>query len=156
MPFPKSELLQTNKRLLLNWQCLISCQNKQCLAQNLILLQQRPYWGKIVEISTRILYLGNASYFQYFPTVYQQWIIAKGPMVNWPIAFTKCYGAIPVSYGTIGDKSAQKREYGMRGAIAFDEIGIDSWYVRTSDGSIAYGVYVGYFGIGIVKGNTDH
>ena len=67
-----------------------------------------------------------------------QWIIAKGPMVNWPIAFTKCYGAIPVSYGTIGNKSAQKAEYGMRGAIAFDEIGIDSWYV-------------GYFGIGIIS-----
>lgn len=87
---------------------------------------------------------------------YRQWIIAKGPMVNWPIAFTKCYGAIPVSYGTIGNKSAQKAEYGMRGAIAFDEIGIDSWYVRTSDGSIVYSGYVGYFGIGIVKGNTDH
>lgn len=41
----------------------------------------------------------------------KQWIIAKGKMVNWPIAFTKCYGAIPVSYGTIGNKSAQKAEY---------------------------------------------
>ena len=86
----------------------------------------------------------------------KQWIIAEEPMVNWPIAFTKCYGAIPVSYGTIGNKSAQKSEYGMRGAIAFDEIGIDSWYVRKSDGSISYNGYVGYFGIGIVKGNTDH
>lgn len=44
----------------------------------------------------------------------------------------------------------------MRGTIAFDEIGIDSWYVRASDGSIVYNGYVGYFGIGIVKGNTDH
>ena len=81
----------------------------------------------------------------------KQWIIAKGEMVNWPIAFTKCYGAIPVSYGSIGDKSAQKREYGMRGAIAFDEIGIDSWYVRKSDGSIVYNGYEGYFGIGIIS-----
>ena len=84
----------------------------------------------------------------------RQWIIAKEPMVNWPIAFTKCYGAIPVSYGSIGDKSAQKREYGMRGAIAFDEIGIDSWYVRTSNGSISYDGYVGYFGIGIYYTRT--
>lgn len=91
-----------------------------------------------------------------FLLVSRQWIITKEAMVNWPIAFTKCYGAIPVSYGMIGNKSAQKREYGMRGAIAFDEIGIDSWYVRTGDGSISYNGYVGYFGIGIVKWNTDH
>lgn len=83
-----------------------------------------------------------------------QWIIAKEPMVNWPIAFTQCYGAIPVSYGTIGNKSAQKSEYGMRGSIAFDEIGIDSWYVRTSNGSISYAGYVGYFGIGIYYTRT--
>ena len=84
------------------------------------------------------------------PTVEQR-IIEKGEMVNWPIAFTKCYGVIPVSYGTIGNISAQKREYGMRGAIAFDEIGIDSWYVRESNGGISYDGYVGYFGIGIIS-----
>lgn len=39
----------------------------------------------------------------------------------------------------------------MRGAIAFDEIGIDSWYVRASNGIISYDGYVGYFGIGIIS-----
>ena len=72
-------------------------------------------------------------------------------MVNWPIAFNKCYGAIPVSYGTIGDKSKQKNENGCRGAIAFDEIGIDSWYVRDAYGTPVYDGYVGYFGIGIIS-----
>ena len=119
--------------------------------------------GKLIKMllnASGVKYLidtnGYICFGEFFGGLIIQWIITKEAMVNWPIAFTKCYGAIPVSYGTIGNKSAQKREYGMRGAIAFDEIGIDSWYVRTADGSISYAGYVGYFGIGIVKGNTDH
>lgn len=126
-------------------------------------LQTDSWFGKLLKMALtasgvkyNIAQNGYVCLGSLFGGLIIQWIIAKGPMVNWPIAFTKCYGAIPASYGTIGDKSVQKREFGMRGSIAFDEIGIDSWYIRTSNGSISYDGYVGYFGIGIVKGNTDH
>ena len=126
-------------------------------------LETNSWFGQLLKMALtasgvkyNIAQNGYICFGSFFGGLIIQWIITKEPMVNWPIAFTKCYGAIPVSYGQIGDKSTQKREYGMRGAIAFDEIGIDSWYVRTADGSIVYNGYVGYFGIGIVKGNTDH
>ena len=126
-------------------------------------LETNSWFGQLLKmvltasgVKYNIAQNGYVCFGSFFGGLIIQWIITKEAMVNWPIAFTKCYGAIPVSYGMIGNKSAQKREYGMRGAIAFDEIGIDSWYVRTCDGSISYNGYVGYFGIGIVKGNTDH
>lgn len=81
-----------------------------------------------------------------------QWVIAKGETINWPIAFTKCYGAIPVSLGAkIGDESIQKNEEGNRGAISFSETGIKSWYIRDASGVAVYNVYVEYFGVGTIS-----
>ena len=82
---------------------------------------------------------------------FRQWIIAKGQTVNWPIAFTKCYGAIPVSLGTIGNESEQKNEEGDRGAISFSETGIKSWYIRDAHGVAVYNSYVEYFGVGTIS-----
>lgn len=78
-----------------------------------------------------------------------QWVYGYTQTVSWPLSFSKCYIALPVSTGDINDENTAFKEYGMRGSILYTDSYLKSWFVRSADGSLQYGVRVGYIGIGI-------
>lgn len=80
---------------------------------------------------------------------FKQWVYGYTQTVSWPLSFSECYIAWPVSAGDINNETIASKEYGLRGAILYTDSYLKSWFVRSADGSLQYGVKVGYIGIGI-------